>query len=190
MTLNSILLVGLGNPTNKYDLTRHNVGFSFVDYISKRLEFSEEKNKFDGLISDKIINNTKIFLLKPQTYMNNSGLSVAKLASFYKIPLGKIFVFHDDLDLIFATVKVKVGGGSAGHNGLKSLDVNIGNNYNRIRIGIGRNMDDYNVSDYVLSKFKPEELKELDILFAKIVDNFDNLTNFKFDIFLSNLKRR
>jgi PTH1 family peptidyl-tRNA hydrolase len=189
MTLNSILLVGLGNPTNKYDLTRHNVGFSLIDYLSRRFEFSAEKSKFDGLVIDKIINNSKIILLKPQTYMNNSGIPVAKFASFYKIPLSKIFVFHDDLDISFANVKVKIGGGSAGHNGLKSLDANVGNNYNRVRIGIGRNDTMREVSDYVLSKFTTTELEDLSILFAKIADNLDYLISNKTDIFLNNIKR-
>ncbi len=189
MTLDLVLLVGLGNPTSKYDITRHNVGFSFIDYISKRFEFSTERSKFDGLISDKVIDNNKIFLLKPQTYMNNSGFSVAKIASFYKIPLANIFVFHDELDLSFANLKVKTGGGSAGHNGLKSIDSCIGNNYNRVRIGIGKNEIIREVSDYVLSKFSSSELEELQILFAKITANLQYLINNKFDIFINNIKR-
>ena len=131
------LIVGLGNPGAEYAKTRHNVGFMAVDVIHDEYGFGAYKSKFDGLISEGNIAGEKVYLLKPQTFMNLSGNSVVKAANFYKILPQNIIVIHDDMDLKINQIKAKLGGGAGGHNGLKSIDAAITPNYNRIRLGIG-----------------------------------------------------
>jgi PTH1 family peptidyl-tRNA hydrolase len=131
------LVVGLGNPGAEYANTRHNVGFMAADEIHRRYNFSAFRAKFDGLIAEGNIDGEKVYLLKPQTFMNLSGNSVVKAASFYKILPQNIVVIHDDMDLPIDKMKAKIGGGAGGHNGLKSIDSCITPNYNRIRLGIG-----------------------------------------------------
>ena len=131
------LVVGLGNPGAEYANTRHNVGFMAADEIHRRYNFSAFRAKFDGLIAEGNIEGEKVYLLKPQTFMNLSGNSVVKAASFYKILPQNIVVIHDDMDLPIDKMKAKIGGGAGGHNGLKSIDSCITPNYNRIRLGIG-----------------------------------------------------
>lgn len=148
------LVVGLGNPGMDYDNTRHNIGFMAADEIFRRYNFADYKAKFDGLIAEGKIEGEKVYLLKPQTFMNLSGNSVIKAASFYKIHPDNIIVIHDDLDLKLGQIKSKKGGGAGGHNGLKSIDSHIGPNYNRIRIGIGNpNLSHEQVIGHVLSRF-------------------------------------
>lgn len=131
------LIVGLGNPGAEYAKTRHNVGFMAADVIHDQYGFGAYKSKFDGLISEGNIAGEKVYLLKPQTFMNLSGNSVVKAANFYKILPQNIIVIHDDMDLKINQIKAKLGGGAGGHNGLKSIDAAITPNYNRIRLGIG-----------------------------------------------------
>lgn len=148
------LIVGLGNPGAEYANTRHNVGFMVVDEIVRRYKFSPFKNKFDGMIAEGDIEGEKILILKPQTYMNLSGNAVVKAANFYKILPENIIVIHDDMDLGVNQVKVKLGGGAGGHNGLKSLDAHITPNYNRIRLGVGHpDGKGEKVVNHVLSSF-------------------------------------
>ena len=157
------LVVGLGNPGEEYSKTRHNIGFMAADEIHSRHNFTPFKQKFDGLISEGTIGKEKTLLLKPQTYMNLSGNSVQKTAKFYKIPPQNIIVIHDDKDLSLGKLKAKNGGSAGGHNGLKNIDSQIGNEYNRIRIGVGspkeHNTDTIN---FVLSKFSKTELQILE----------------------------
>ena len=129
------LIVGLGNPGAEYDKTRHNAGFMAADALHACYRFAPYKSKFDGLIAEGQINGEKVFLLKPQTYMNLSGNSVVKAANFYKILPQNIVVIHDDLDLPAGKIKAKTGGGAGGHNGLKSIDAAITPDYHRIRLG-------------------------------------------------------
>ena len=153
------LVVGLGNPRTEYAATRHNVGFMAADEIHRRYNFSPFRSKFDGLIAEGSIDGEKIYLLKPQTFMNLSGNSVVKAANFYKILPQNIVVIHDDMDLPINKVKAKVGGGAGGHNGLKSIDSAITPNYNRIRIGIGhpQNRDADSIVNHVLSGFSKSD---------------------------------
>lgn len=157
-----VLIVGLGNPGNEYSKTRHNVGFMAVDHFAPHdAIWKKEKN---ALTTRTEINNKNVILVKPQTYMNNSGDAVGALMTFYKIPLENIIVIHDDMDLKLGTYREKVGGGSAGHNGIKSIDNAIGNEYKRIRIGIGHPRDfesPIDPSDWVLGKFDNEQLKQI-----------------------------
>jgi PTH1 family peptidyl-tRNA hydrolase len=159
------LIVGLGNPGSEYKSTRHNAGFLAVDQIISEHKLEQLSNKFNAELYKGIINNQKVIALKPLTYMNNSGISVSEFTKFYKIPLTNIIVIHDELDLPTGVVKDKIGGGSAGHNGIKSLDQYIGKEYTRIRIGIDHPSKQglqIQVSDYVLAKPSKEETLKLD----------------------------
>lgn len=164
----SYLIVGLGNPGNQYSLNRHNIGFMAIDVIADIQNFPSFKSKFSALVSESKFSNQKIILLKPQTYMNLSGRSVAEAAKFYKISPENIYVFHDDLDVQPGRIKVKLGGGSGGHNGLKSLDQYIGQNYWRIRLGIGHPGFKDAVHGYVLGNFHKDDENWLVDLLSKI----------------------
>jgi len=160
------LVVGLGNPGEEYANTRHNIGFMAADEIHSRYNFAPYKSKFDGLLAEGIIEKEKVLLLKPQTYMNLSGNSVAKVASFYKIDPKNIIVIHDDKDLALGKIKAKIGGSAGGHNGLKNIDSHIGPEYNRIRIGAGSPQEHHtDTINFVLSRFSKTEL---DILKEKL----------------------
>ena len=157
-----VLIVGLGNPGTEYSATRHNVGFMAVDYFAPSDSvWKKEKN---ALTTRTEIDGHNVILVKPQTFMNNSGDAVGPLMAFYKIPLENIIVIHDDMDLKVGTIREKIGGGSAGHNGIKSIDNAIGKEYRRIRIGIGHPRDfdsPMDPVDWVLGKFSAEQLKEI-----------------------------
>jgi PTH1 family peptidyl-tRNA hydrolase len=152
------LLVGLGNPGDDHTRNRHNVGFMAVDAIAAAHGFGPWRNKFRGQISDGTLDGEKCLLLKPSTYMNESGRSAAEAVRFYKLGLDEVIVLHDELDLPPGKVRVKTGGGAAGHNGLKSLTRHLGNDYVRVRIGIGHPGDKSRVHSHVLNDFsKPEQ---------------------------------
>ena len=157
-----VLIVGLGNPGNEYKNTRHNVGFMAVDSLAPaNAVWKKEKNALTVRMEQ---DGVKIILVKPQTFMNNSGDAVQPLMAFYKVPLENIVVIHDDMDLKLGTLREKTGGSSAGHNGIKSIDAAIGNGYRRIRIGIGHPRDfenPMNPADWVLGKFDSEQLKQI-----------------------------
>ena len=149
------LIAGLGNIGKEYENTRHNVGFMLIDLILKDGGYSDVSSaKFQG----ELYKNGSLLLLKPSTYMNSSGKSLKAVNDFYKP--NHIIVIHDDLDIAFGAMRFKNGGSSGGHNGIKSIDSLIGNNYDRVRIGIGRS--DKSVIDYVLGKFNTSELEKLD----------------------------
>ena len=173
------LVVGLGNPGSEYADTRHNVGFMAADEIHRRYNFSPFRSKFDGLIAEGSIEGQKVYLLKPQTYMNLSGNSVVKAASFYKILPENIVVIHDDMDLTIDKIKAKIGGGSGGHNGLKSIDSCISPNYNRIRIGVGHPVihDKEKIINHVLSGFSKSEKEALKINIDIVADLIGVLLN-------------
>ncbi len=149
-----ILVVGLGNPGAEYVNTRHNVGFMAVDALAGAdATWKKEKN---ALTYATTIDGRRVIFVKPQTYMNNSGVAVLALMTFYKVPLENIIVIHDDMDLKIGDVREKIGGGSAGHNGIKSIDANVGRDYKRVRIGIGHPRDfdlPMEPADWVLGRF-------------------------------------
>ena len=149
------LFVGLGNPGDKYVRNRHNIGFMVIDEIADgAIAFPPMKKKFEAQISEAKSGTSKILLVKPQTYMNESGRSVGAAAKFYKIPADRIVVFHDELDLKPGEVRFKKGGGNAGHNGLKSIQAHLGTpDFWRVRIGIGHPGEKSKVSNYVLNDF-------------------------------------
>ena len=150
--------VGLGNPGANYALTRHNIGFLVVDAISQAYNFPDYKKKFHGLLSQGDIENRTTYLLKPQTFMNVSGKSVAPFQSFYKLKSEDVCIIHDDLDLEEGKVRLKFGGGHGGHNGLRDISQKIGPNYWRFKIGIGRPKNTNIASaDYVLQNFSAQD---------------------------------
>lgn len=165
------LIIGLGNPGAMYQQTRHNIGFMVVDKIVDHYNGSWTKKGGCEYASLNISGQSVIFL-KPQNYMNNSGVPVAPIFSMQKISLDNVLVIHDDIALAFGDLRVKQGGGPGGHNGLKSLDHHIGNNYWRLRVGVGHPGEKHMVSDYVLSNFNNYE--KLDPIFDKIVNNFES----------------
>ncbi len=172
------LIVGLGNPGTEYRFHRHNVGFLMVDILHQAYGTSDfQKNKWQGLMAEASINGQKVLFLKPQTYMNLSGPAVSGSANFYKIPLDRIIVIHDDLDIPPADIRIKKGGGNGGHNGLKSIDAHLGKDYWRVRIGIGHPGIKEMVSGYVLSNLPQKELPLYDELFFQIQENFSYLLN-------------
>ncbi|MFL2801880.1 MAG: aminoacyl-tRNA hydrolase [Paracoccaceae bacterium] len=160
------LLVGLGNPGEKYKLTRHNVGFMVLDRFISKLSIQDWDKKFDSRFKKIISNEKRIILIKPLTYMNLSGYAVQKARNFYNIDNNNIIIIHDDIDLELGRVKLKNGGGDSGHNGLKSVIKNIGNEFIRIRIGVGR-PEKIDVSAYVLNNFFKKEISLLEEVIQK-----------------------
>ena len=152
-----LLIVGLGNPGKKYAGNRHNIGFMAIDEIAKHHNFPPFKKKFQGQISEHVINGEKVILLKPETFMNESGKSVAEAVRLYKLALDQIIVFYDELDLIAGKLRMRTGGGLAGHNGLRSLKAHIGNEFRRARLGIGHPGHKDKVLGHVLKDFSKQD---------------------------------
>ncbi len=159
-----LLLVGLGNPGRDYSGNRHNIGFMALDAIAREARFPPYRARFQGRASEGQIASERVVLLQPATYMNDSGRAVAEAARFYKIPLGDIVVLHDDLDLAPGKLRVKIGGGDAGHNGLRSITAHMGRDYKRVRLGIGHPGDKAMVHSYVLGDFAKSERPWVDAL--------------------------
>lgn len=163
------LLVGLGNPGDQYKKNRHNIGFMAIDALADSYAFPAFKSKFQGQYSEGRIGSHKVGLLKPSTFMNDSGRSVGVASTFYKLSPDQIIVFHDELDIDPSKTKVKVGGGHAGHNGLRSLDAHLPNKeYTRVRLGVGHPGDKNKVSGYVLKDFAKAEQPWLDNMMVGI----------------------
>ena len=171
------LFVGLGNPGQEYDMNRHNIGFMAVDEIANANLFGPWRSKFQGQFCEGRLGNQKVIILKPSTFMNLSGQSVGELARFYKINSQDIVVFHDELDLSPGKCRFKLSGGHAGHNGLKSIHSHIGENYKRIRLGIGHPGQKDLVSKYVLENFSKKEQHWLEKLLKKIAVEANRLAN-------------
>lgn len=182
------LIIGLGNLGKEYEHTRHNIGFIALENIAKQYDalFSIKK-KFHCEIAESTHNGQKLIFIKPTTYMNLSGQSVIAVKTYYNIPLEKVFVIHDDIDLDIGKIKFKIGGGNGGHNGLKSIDGVIGNNYNRIRIGVGRSQNSQDVTYYVLNNFPKSEYVIAEQAIDKITNNFDLILENKLEEFKSKM---
>lgn len=169
------VIAGLGNPGVQYSLNRHNVGYMAVDVIANQHNFSPFKVKFNAQISEGKIGFHKVILCKPITFMNRSGQPITELLKFYKVPLQQLYVIHDDLDLLPGTIKVKKGGGHGGHNGLRSIDACLGQDYWRLRLGIGHPGFKNAVSSYVLGNFKSSDEEWLTDLLSAIAQEIDSL---------------
>ena len=166
LTFEMFLIVGLGNPGKSYSNNRHNIGYKILDNIRKLYNFPKFSKKFNSEFSKTELNKKILFLLKPTTFMNNSGIALKEIKNFYNIDINNIYVIHDEIDLDQGRVKVKNGGGHNGHNGLKSIDKLIGQEYNRVRVGVSRPSRIYDqkinedVSNWVLSDFTSAEKKQ------------------------------
>ena len=189
------LLVGLGNPGKTYANNRHNIGFMILESLEKFYNTPKFTKKFKSEYLKTNINENVVFILKPMTYMNDSGIAVKEIKDFYNISVDNIFVFHDEIDLNPGDVRVKKGGSHNGHNGLKSIDQFVGKNYNRVRMGVSRpsklyeNNINENVSNWVLSDFTLEDkTKWLNSLINNISDNILLLINNDINNFLKNIK--
>ncbi len=163
------LVVGLGNPGDKYAKTRHNIGFEVINKLQKDLNIIGEKDKFQGLLSEKNIDGEKVLFLKPQTFMNLSGNSIAAVINFYKIDVkNDMIVIYDDMDLPVGKLRVKEKGSSGGHNGIKSIISHLGDEFLRIKCGIGKSKDD--TIDFVLGQFDKSEQETVD----KMIESASN----------------
>ena len=181
------LLCGLGNPGNRYQHTRHNIGFMVLDklisnYNIKKYKSDKTKEVYKGSVSD-----TSLILLKPLNYMNQSGLPIQSFINYYKIDMDNIIVIHDDLDINLGKIKLKKDGGNGGHKGLISIDEHVGTKYNRLRLGIGHPGSKDLVDNYVLQNFSKSEKKIIENLMDLIAKNLDSLINYKKDLFLNKI---
>jgi len=165
------LFVGLGNPEPRYARNRHNVGFMAVDAVARAHSASPWRRRFQGETAEAVVGGERVLLLKPQTYMNESGRSVAEAQRFFKIPLSDVTVFYDEIDLPAAKLRVKVGGGNAGHNGLRSITAHCGNDYRRVRLGIGHPGHKALVQRHVLGDFAKAEEAWVDDLCRACAEN-------------------
>jgi PTH1 family peptidyl-tRNA hydrolase len=165
------LFVGLGNPGAKHAANRHNIGFMVVETIAKRHSFAPWRRRFQGVATEGTIGGDKVLLLLPGTYMNESGRAVAEAMHFYKLSLTDIAVFHDEIELPPSKVRLKVGGGVAGHNGLRSISAHVGNDYKRVRIGVGHPGVKEMVHAHVLGDFAKSERPWVETLCDVMADN-------------------
>jgi len=185
-----LLLVGLGNPNPNNSNNRHNVGFFVIDAINKKFKLSKQKPKFKGLLTTGKIDEQKVFAIKPLTFMNSSGICIKELIEYFKIDVKDVFVFHDDMDINVGKVKAKFGGSSAGHNGIDSIDKNIGKNYSRVRIGVGRPKEYATGADHVLDNFLIDEKGNVEEVTKNIVESLSILINKDLDLFSSKINQK
>ena len=185
-----LLLVGLGNPNPNNTNNRHNVGFLVIDAINQKFKLSKQKPKFKGLLTTGEIEEQKVYAIKPLTFMNSSGTCIKELIEYFKINVKDVFVFHDDMDIDLGKVKVKFGGNSAGHNGIDSIDKNIGKNYSRVRIGIGRPIKNSEGADHVLENFSIDEKDGVEGVIKNIIESLSILINKDLDLFSSKINQK
>jgi len=185
-----LLFVGLGNPNQNNVNNRHNVGFLVIDAINKKFNLSKQKPKFKGLLTTGKIEEQKVFAIKPLTFMNNSGVCIKELIDYFKIDVKNVFVFHDDMDIDIGKAKAKLGGSNAGHNGIDSIDKNIGKNYSRIRIGIGRPKKNSTGADHVLDNLSGDEKQNVEKVTENIIESLSILMSKDLDLFSSKINQK
>ena len=185
-----LLFVGLGNPNPNNSDNRHNVGFLVIDAINEKFKLSKQKPKFKGLLTTGKIDDQKVFAIKPLTFMNSSGICIKELIEYFKIDVKDVFVFHDDMDIDIGKVKVKFGGRNAGHNGIDSIDKNIGKNYSRVRIGIGRPQKNSTGADHVLDNFSNDEKGNVEEVTKNITESLSILINKDLELFSSKINQK
>ena len=183
------LVVGLGNPGEKYKLTRHNIGFLAIDSLVSSYGLTAENSKYNSEVFKGKIGDHKVLAIKPMTFMNDSGKAVSAFTNFYKIPAEKIIVLHDELDLALAKIRIKIGGGIAGHNGLRSINTMVANKYTKVRIGIDHPENRDNVSKYVLENFSKAELQQMDGSLERISSLFPEILDGNHDSFGSEVNQ-
>ncbi len=177
------LIVGLGNPGAKYEMTRHNAGFLAVDLLAVKENLNIKKLKYHALVGDAVINGKKCLIMKPQTFMNNSGEAVGEAARFYKIPPERVIVISDDFSFDVGQIRIKRKGSAGGHNGLKSIIAHLGSeNFPRIKVGVGKKPSaDYDIIDWVLGRFPKELEKDLKSALENAVDALPYIVNKEID---------
>ena len=185
-----LLLVGLGNPGPGYANNRHNVGFMAVDEIVRRHDFGAWRRRFQSDLSEGRIGDAKVLAQKPLAYMNRSGLPVAAALKYYKLQVEAVIVIHDELDLVPGKLRVKTGGGAGGHNGLRDLDRHIGQDYRRVRIGIGHPGDKDLVEGYVLHDVPKADLPDIETVIEAVAEAFPLLAEGADDAFMSKVALR
>lgn len=186
-----LAIVGLGNIGDTYQNTKHNLGFMVIDYLHSFYKFPAFKLKFKALIAEHTIDNHKILLIKPQTYMNLSGNALVEIKNFYKLENSNFIIFQDDIDLPFLTTRYKINSTDGGQKGIKDIQNKIGKDIHRIKIGIGRPTNPkVDIANYVLLKFNKEELLDIQSLCSNIVNNFNYLLTKDFPNLITNLNQR
>ena len=184
------LIVGLGNPGKEYEKTRHNIGFNIIDLYLKKNDLTLDKSKFNGNYVKTKINDEEVIFLEPQTYMNASGECVKKIVDFYKIDIDDILVIQDDLDMEVGKIKLKEKSSSGGHNGIKSIEQNLGtDNYKRLKVGIS-NDKNKDTKDYVLGNFSKEEREILDKSYEICVDIINDYFKMNFDLLMGKYNKK
>ncbi len=183
------LIVGLGNPGKEYEKTRHNVGFMMIDYIASKRNLTFNQEKFGGIYTTDLVGDEKVILLKPQRYINLSGEVIRDFVNYYKIPLENVLIINDDMDLDVANFKLRLGGGSAGHNGLKNIAENLKTeDYRRIKIGISKDPL-IDKKDYVLGKFNNSDLEKIELLKPVILNVYEDLFQLTFTNLMNKYNR-
>ena len=185
-----LLLVGLGNPSPNNINNRHNVGFLMIDAINQKFKLSKQKPKFKGLLTTGKIEEQKVYAIKPLTFMNSSGICIKELIEYFKINVNDVFVFHDDMDIDVGKIKAKFGGSSAGHNGIESIDKNIGKLYSRIRIGIGRPTGNADGAEHELNNFSSDEKQSVEEVTKNIIESISILIKKDLDLFSSKINQK
>ena len=185
-----LLLVGLGNPGSKYEKTRHNIGFMALDEVARSQNLSAWRGRFQSAAAEGLIGTEKVLALKPQTYMNNSGQAVGEAMRYFKLPVEQLVVLYDDLDLAPGKVKVRQGGGHAGHNGIKSIIQHCGADFWRVRLGIGHPGDKRQVTNYVLSEFAKDEWAQVDDVCRAVGDEIPRLVQGDAEGFMSRVAQK
>ncbi len=164
------IICGLGNIGAEYENTRHNAGFMAIDYIADKLSLKIDRAKFHALVGETCINDVRVLLMKPVTYMNNSGIAIKEAADFYKIPAANILILHDEINFEPGIVRIRRKGSAGGHNGLKSIIASIGEDFPRIKIGVGKKPPEYDLVNWVLGRFPREDLLKLADIYENIFD--------------------
>ena len=185
-----LLLVGLGNPSRENENNRHNIGFKIINAINKKFSLTKQKPKFKCLLTTGTIGDKKVYAIKPLTFMNNSGICIRELIEYFKIDSADVIVFHDDLDINIGKVTAKFGGSSAGHNGIESIDKNIGKHYTRIRIGIGHPKINSTGADHVLDNFSHDEKQSVEEVTKNITESLSILIKKDLDLFSSKVNQK
>lgn len=183
------LIAGLGNPGSQYQNNRHNIGFMAVDAIYQSFSFSPWSKKFQAEIANGLINGEKTFLIKPQTFMNLSGQAIGEALRFYKLDLNHLIIIHDELDLTPGKIRVKIGGGNNGHNGIKSIDTHCGTNYCRIRLGIGHPGSKDLVHQHVLGNFTKSDKEWLPLLLETLAKSMTLLIKGDKSLFINKISQ-
>lgn len=179
----SVIIAGLGNPGAQYEKTRHNIGFIAIDYIAEKLGVRIDRAKFHALVAEAKVGNVRVLLVKPQTFMNNSGVAIGEAAAFYKIPAERVIVLHDEISFEPGNLRIRRKGSAGGHNGLKSIIAHLGaDTFPRVKIGVGKKPSpDYDLVDFVLGKFSRADLDMLDTRYADITAAAELIIDGKID---------